>query len=115
MQEQSRELQRKLSQLQLEDMTKKDKDKKKQAVFAEPGTMTPIVQQAPPQEFSPLPQQPQSQRSPAPPVVNVYTQNSGNGKKKAAGSKVELESQYIVIGPQGAAMTAQDADQSTAI
>ena len=69
MQEQSREVQRKLSQLQLEDLTRKDKDKKKQAVVAEPGMMTPIVQRAPPQMNSsqippqapsPLVQQPQS-------------------------------------------------------
>ena len=33
----------------------------------------------------------------------------------AAGKKVKIESQYIIIGPEGAAMTAEDADQSSAI
>lgn len=104
MQEQSREVQRKLSQLQLEELTRKDKDKKKQAVVAEPGTMTPVVQRAPPQmNFSqvppqapsPLVQQPQSQGSPAPPIVNVYTQNREQGISKGNRQK----NQYR--GPQG--------------
>ena len=34
---------------------------------------------------------------------------------KAADKKVTIESQYIIIGPQGAAMTAQDTDQSSVI
>ncbi|KAK0140919.1 hypothetical protein N1851_022096 [Merluccius polli] len=87
------EVQRKLSQLQLEEMTKKEKDKKKQAAVAEPGTMMPTVKQAQPQPFTPLTQQPQSQSSPASPVVNVYTQNSGNPYN---GNR---QSQYR--GPQG--------------
>ena len=36
-------------------------------------------------------------------------------QKTAAGKKVKIESQYIIIGPEGAAMTAEDADQSSAI
>ena len=36
-------------------------------------------------------------------------------QEKAAGKAAEIESQYIVIGPQGAAMMIQDADQSSAI
>ena len=84
-QEQSKEVQRKLTQLQLEELTKKER--KKQAVVGEPDVaMMQNVQQAPPQvqplqqTLSSLAQQPQGQGSltPTPPVVYVYTQNSGN-------------------------------------
>ena len=91
-QEQSREVQRKLTQLQWEELTRKDKDKKKQAAVLEANTMTPVLQQAPPQQsfFQTPPetttfpaQQPQSLRSPEAPVVNVYTQNSGNPNNRS--------------------------------
>jgi len=36
-------------------------------------------------------------------------------QKAAAGKKTTIESQYIIIGPEGAAITAEDADQSSAI
>ncbi|KAK0145553.1 hypothetical protein N1851_015507 [Merluccius polli] len=82
-QEQSKEVQRKLTQLQLEELTKKEK--KRQAVVVEPDVaIMQNVQQAPPQvqpfqqTFSSLAQQPQGQGSLTPPVVNIYTQNSGN-------------------------------------
>ena len=80
-QEQSKEVLRKLSQIQLEELTKK----KKQAVVSEPvETILQAVQQGspltqPPQQaFSPPVQQPQSQWSPTPPVIQIHTHNSGN-------------------------------------
>jgi hypothetical protein len=84
-QEQSKEVQRKLSQLQLEELTRREKEKKKQAVVSEPvDTILQAVQQGapqtqPPQQaFFPPVQQPQSQWSPTPPAINIHTHNNGN-------------------------------------
>ncbi|XP_059909428.1 uncharacterized protein LOC132459063 [Gadus macrocephalus] len=84
-QEQSKEVQRKLSQLQLEELTKREKEKKKQAVVSESvDTILQAVQQGapqtqPPQQaFSPPVQQLQSQWSPTPPAINIHTHNNGN-------------------------------------
>ena len=53
-QEQSKEVQRKLSQLQLEELTRREKEKKKQAVVSEPvDTILQAVQQGAPQTQPP--------------------------------------------------------------
>ena len=84
-QEQGKDVLRKLSQLQLEELTRREKEKKKQAVVSEPAdTILQAVQQGapqtqPPQQaFSTPVQQPQSQWSPTPPVIQIHTHNSGN-------------------------------------
>ena len=83
-QEQGKDVLRKLSQLQLEELTRK----KKQVVVSEPvETILQAVQQGapqtqPPQQaFSPPVQQPQSQWSPTPPfsyTIQIHLHNTGN-------------------------------------
>ncbi|CAL8258802.1 unnamed protein product [Arctogadus glacialis] len=84
----SKEVRRKLSQLQLEELTRREKEKEKQAVVSEPvETILQAVQQGapqtqPPQQaFSPPVQQPQSQWSPTLPfsyTIQIHLHNTGN-------------------------------------
>ncbi|XP_059911551.1 uncharacterized protein LOC132460709 [Gadus macrocephalus] len=99
-QEQSKEVQRKLYQLQLEDLTRKERDKKRQAGVLEPAAVISqaaqqgaLQNQYPRLAFSLPVQQPQSQLSPTPPVTHVHIHNYGNPTNK------NRQNQYK--GPQG--------------
>ena len=88
-QEQSKEVQRKLYQLQLEDLTRKERDKKRQAGVLEPAAVNSqaaqqgaLQNQYPRLAFSLPVQQPQSQLSPTPPVTHVHIHNYGNPTNK---------------------------------
>ena len=99
-QEQSKEVQRKLYQLQLEDLTRKERDKKRQAGVLEPAAVISqaaqqgaLQNQYPRLAFSLPVQQPQSQLSPTPPVTHVHIHNYGNltNKNRIRGPKDSLE------------------------
>ena len=88
-QEQSKEVQRKLYQLQLEDLTRKERDKKRQAGVLEPAAVISqaaqqgaLQNQYPRLAFSLPVRQPQSQLSPTPPVTHVHIHNYGNPTNK---------------------------------
>ena len=88
-QEQSKEVQRKLYQLQLEDLTRKERDKKRQAGVLEPAAVNlqaaqqgALQNQYPRLAFSLPVQQPQSQLSPTPTVTHVHIHNYGNPTNK---------------------------------
>ena len=98
-QEQSKEVQRKLYQLQLEDLTRKERDKRQAGVLEQAAVISQAAQQGalqnqyPRLAFSHPVRQPQSQLSPTPTVTHVHIHNYGNPTNK------NRQNQYK--GPQG--------------